>query len=80
MSVALTYDMKEMLFGVEITVVSGFVFVVDLIVGTGVLWALGLIGGLFGFWLTLDAYTGRESAVSDGETDDRPEGVPDEAD
>jgi hypothetical protein len=67
MSVALSYDLKEMLFGVEVTLVSGFVFLLGLFVGVSVLWAFGLVGGLFGFWLTVDAYAGTDAQTPGSE-------------
>jgi hypothetical protein len=73
----LTGELKEMLFGIEITLIGGFVFLLGLLTGIRVLWALGLIGGLFGFWLTVDAYTGSDAdATARVESRD----APDEAD
>ena len=76
---ALAYDLKEMLFGVEVTLVSGFVFLVGLFVNFGVLLALGLIGALGGFWLTVDAYAGTDAETPESGNEGT-ETVPDEAD
>ena len=76
MSTALTYDLKEMLFGIEITLVSGFVFFYGFLTNVSFLWGTGLIGVLFGLWLSVDAYTESETT---GQADSTPE-VSDEAD
>lgn len=62
-------DAKEMLLGVEFTVLGGVALLYGLLTDLGVLWAVGLIGVAFGFYVTVDSYANGANPRTGGDAD-----------